>query len=311
MNDVEGLDDQAVRALAQRYATIVDELELEAGEPLLVLPTAEFFPDRFTGDEASVGLLAARIQGYAGLEDVRVDTRLSGAAATKSDGGSCGTGGCGTGACATGPESDVAEPRLLRAEGGYVLNVPGAELGHSIVLTARLATAFGAVALAERRDPGDAGEAGDAELAATALGFGVLLLEASYLYSKSCGGPSVQRATSLGLDELSLLFALSVAREGHPLRAALAELGTTQRALVKSAAAVVSESPGLVELLKKNPARAARGDFRLRDGRSLVSRLFQRSRPKSEDERLTDALGALESGASVDEVADLLGATRR
>jgi hypothetical protein len=191
------------------------------------------------------------------------------------------------------------------------MNVPATELAHSIVLTARLATAFGAVALAEHREDGDAGEPGDAELAATALGFGVLLLEASYLYSKSCGGPNVQRATSLGLDELAVLFALSVAREGHALRDALGELGTTQRALVKSAWAVVDESPGLVEMLKKSPLRAARGDFRLRDASSIFSRLFKRSRAKSEEERLTDALGALENGASVDEVADMLGATRR
>jgi hypothetical protein len=308
---VDGLDDDAVRALAKRYAAVVDELELAAGEPLLVLPTAEFFPDRFTGDEASLGLLAARIQGYAGLEDVRIDTRLHGAAAPKAEGGSCGTGGCGSGACATGPEADVAVPRLLRTEDGYLVNVPAAELGHSIVLTARLATAFGAVALAERREDGDPGDPGDAELAATALGFGVLLLEASYIYAKSCGGPSVQRATSLGLDELAVLFALSAARESHSLRDALAELGTTQRALVKSASVVVSESPGLVELLRTSPLRAARGDFRLRDGRSIFSRLFQRSRQKTEDERLTAALGALENGASVDEVADMLGATRR
>lgn len=308
---MENLDDDAVRALAKRYATIVDELEIEVGEPLLVLPNAEFFPDKFTGDEASLGRLAARIQGYAALEDVHVDTRLQGDAPAKVEGGSCGTGGCGSGACATGPEADVAQPRIVRTAGGYVVNVPATELGHSIVLTARLATAFGAVALAERREADDPGDPGDAELAATALGFGVLLLEASYLYSKSCGGPSVQCATSVGLDELSVLFALSVARENHSLRDALAELGTTQRALVKSAWTVVDESPSLVELLRKSPLRAARGEFRLRDGRSLLSRLFKRDRPKTEDERLTAALGALENGASVDEVADMLGATRR
>jgi hypothetical protein len=308
---VENLDDNAIRALARRYAAIVDELDLEVGEPLLVLPTAEFFPDRFTGDEASLSLLAARIQGYAGLEDVHIDTRLSGTPTGKVDGGSCGTSSCGSGACATGPEADAPLTRLARVGEGYVMNVPAAELGHSIVLTARLATAFGAVALAERRDDGDVGDPGDAELAATALGFGVLLLEASYIYSKSCGGPNVQCATSVGLDELSMIFALSAAREGHSVRDALAELGTTQRALVKSAWAVVEESPGLVEMLKKSPLRAARGDFRLHDGSSIFSRLFKRPRKKTEDERLTDALGALENGASVDEVADMLGATRR
>ena len=70
------------------------------------------------------------------------------------------------------------------------------------------------MALIERhpRGPALASDPAYAELAALSLGFGVLLLEASYLYSKSCGGPSVQRATALQTDELSGLFALFLAR---------------------------------------------------------------------------------------------------
>lgn len=309
---VEGLDDDAIRTLAERYAAVVSELDITQGEPLLVLPNAEFFPDRFTGDTASLELLFARMQGYAGLEALTVDVRASGEAPLVV-GGSCGTGGCGSGACTTGENDDPSAPRLSRTEEGYLVRVPGAELGHPIVLTARLATSLGAIALVEAR-PGEGADvtAPEAELAATALGFGVLVLEASYLYGKSCGGPRVERATTLGCDELSMLFALTLAREGHSLRAALAELGTTQRALVREAASVMDESPGLVEALRSHPERVARGTFRLRDGRSLLSRLFQRkARPKSSDERVTDAIGALERGASVDEVAALLEADRR
>jgi hypothetical protein len=309
---VEALDDDAIRTLSERYAEVIAELDLEAGEPLLVLPNAEFFPDRFTGDARSLELLVARMQGYAGLEDAVIDVELTGEAKA-STGGSCGTGSCGTDARATSPDADQA-PRLARSDRGYLMRVPRAELGHSIVLTARVASALGALALLEARDPNGAGtvSSAEAELSAVALGFGVLLLEASYLYQKSCGGPRVERGTWLGCDELAVLFALSTAREDHSVRAALAELGTTQRSLVRDAWSVVSESPGLVAALKEHPRRVARGHFRLREGRSILSRLFGRApRKKDAHDRVTDALGALERGASVDEVAALLEPERR
>jgi hypothetical protein len=309
MKGVEALTDAAVRTLAERYAELVDELEIPTGDPLLVLPNGEFFPDRFTGDAPSVERLAARIQGYAGLEDVQVETRVSGELAL--EGGGCGTGGCGTGSCATpSAGSGESEARLERTADGYLVRVPAAELAHPIVLTARLATSFGAISLLERHPSGATlvADPAEAELAAVALGFGVLLLEASYMYKKSCGGPSVSSGTALSCQELAVLFALSVAREQHSLRAALGELGTTQRVVVKDAAALVAECPGLVKLLRENPARAAHGEFKLRDGRSLWSRLFGGgSKPKSEEARLAAALVALERGASVDELAELVG----
>ncbi len=302
---VEGFDDADVRTLAERVAKSVCDLDLPAGEALLVLPNAEFFPDRFTGDAASLERLAARMQGYAGLEAVTVNTVLAGEPAME-EGAACGSGGCGS--CAPAGV-DQGGPRLTRTETGYRITVPTAELGHPIVLSSRLATAFGAVALFEAASDaeGAAIATADAECAATALGFGVLLLEASYLYAKSCGGPRVDRATALGCDELALLFALCVARDAQPRKAALAELGTTQRALVRTAVSVVDQSPELVRLLREDPARVARGQFRLGEGGSWLGRLLRRpaARPTA-DARLEDALGALERGASVDEVAALL-----
>jgi hypothetical protein len=305
------LDDTAFRALAQRYARFVDELELEQGEPLLVLPNAEFFPDRFTGDAASVERLAARMQGYAGLENSEIQARLVGEPAP-SGGASCGTGACGIPGCGPMEASAEGGPRIERTKDGYLFRVPSEELGNTIVLTARLATSLGAVALVERHPRGAALAAGpgEAELAATALGFGVLLLEASYLYSKSCGGPNVQRATALQTDELAGLFALFLAREDQPLKAALAELGTTQRAAVREAWTFIEESPELVARLRENPERVARGNFSLRDGGSFFSKLFGRAkRPAapSESEREAAALSALERGASVEELEDLIG----
>lgn len=305
-SEMEPLSDAAARTLVERYAEIVEALEIPAGEPLLVLPNAEFFPDQYTGDRASVERLAARMQGYAGLESVSVEVSVKGDPVPLDDG--CGTGGCGSGACET-PAVGISEPRLRKTETGYLVTVPVAELGHPIVLTARLAIAFGAVALLERHPVGSAlvRDPAEAELAALALGFGVLLLEASYIYQKGCCGAHVTNATELGCPELSVLFAFAVARERQPLRAALGELGTTQRAFVKAAAALAAESPGVVKALREAPTRVAAGDFKLRDGRSVFARLFSRSsRPRNEEERLSAALAALERGASVDELAELV-----
>ncbi len=57
-----------------------------------------------------------------------------------------------------------------------------------------------------------------AEATAVALGFGVLLLEASFLYRKSCGGPQVGRATALDHGSLSILLP-TLSRARRALRA--------------------------------------------------------------------------------------------
>src|SRR5688572_24604642 len=111
------LDDAAFRALAQRYARLVDELELEQGEPLLVLPNAEYFPDRFTGDAASVEQLTARMQGYAGLEHLEIQTKLVGEPAPAKAGG-CGTSACGAPGCAPAEADGATGPRVERTADG-------------------------------------------------------------------------------------------------------------------------------------------------------------------------------------------------
>ncbi len=69
--------------------------------------------------------------------------------------------------------------------------------------------------------------------------------------------------------------------------------------------ALVEESPTLVAGLRTDLPRIASGRFSVGDGGSFVSRFFERlkPRPRAEDA----ALAALERGASVDEVAALLG----
>lgn len=293
-----------VKPLAQRYAELVEELRLAPGEPLLVLPNGDFFPDLFRGDEASLERLVARLSGYAGLEETELAVRLRGASLEDCSTGSCGTGACGD----AGSAKDDGPLRLVREEQGFVLEVPGALLRDPIVLTSRLAVAVASLVFLERGAFGaDANLTPElAEATAVALGFGVLLLEASYLYRKSCGGPQVGRATALDHGSLSILFCLFLAREGLSPGAAKKELGTTQRASVSEAWELVQQSPALVAGLRDDPKRIAAGRFSVGDGGSFLSRFFERlkPRPRAEDA----ALAALERGASVDEVAALLGA---
>src|SRR5688572_22981512 len=87
-----------VTLLAGHYAKVVGSLGVKPGEPLLILPNGDFFPDRFRGDQGSIEALVARLSGYAGLEDVAVGARLVGA-----DSEGCADSSCGTGSCGTGP----------------------------------------------------------------------------------------------------------------------------------------------------------------------------------------------------------------
>src|SRR5262249_23701172 len=72
-------------------------LELGA-EPMrgLVLPTGEFFPDRFDGKPKSLAALMARIQDHAGLTDLKVDLTLV-TPEGEAQKVSCSSGACGPG----------------------------------------------------------------------------------------------------------------------------------------------------------------------------------------------------------------------
>ncbi len=296
---MEPIDDSEVALVARRYAQTVAELDVAPGEALLVLPNGDFFPDLFRGDAESLEALIARLSGYAGLEH-DVGLKLSGDAAN------CDDGGCGTGAC--GPSAPVGGgvTRPVRAGDSWFVEVARTDLGDPIVLTARLATAIAAICSVERADVADAALAVEqAELAAVALGFGVLTLEASHLYKKSCGGPQIARATALDCRALSIALCLFLAREQLSPKLARAELAPTQAELVGQAWEIVAHSPSLIEGLRVHPARVAAGRFTLRDGGSWLGRLFgKRASSRSREDQ---ALAALERGASVEEVATLLG----
>jgi hypothetical protein len=286
-----------VRAVIQRYAALMARLGREIGDRPLVLPTSEFFPDTFTPDEKSLRRLVKRMRKHAGMRDVPIRGVLLDADGQPHESGSCSTGGGGgCGSCAVASPGADAPPRLVDEGDGWRLQVTEPELGHAVVLTANVARSLGYVFLfetcAERTDI-EAPIELSVDLAAVALGFGELLLEGSYIYQKSCGGPSVARVTALGPGELSLAAALFVALGDHSPRALASELPVTQRAAFDEAWALVDSNPDLVRALGSDPARVASGDFSLAETKPWLSRVFGKKKKKAEAELSLDELEAL------------------
>ena len=65
-----------VRSVIQAYARVVARFGKDIGERPLVLPTAEFFPDKFVGDADSVQRLLDRMLDHAGMDDVEINAEL-------------------------------------------------------------------------------------------------------------------------------------------------------------------------------------------------------------------------------------------
>jgi hypothetical protein len=299
------LSEPVVRVLVERYARLIARVGEELGERRLVLPTGEDFPDRFRGDEKSVRRLVRRMRAHAGLDDVPLSVHVIGA----DEDGSCGTGSCGTGSCSTpaAPASDTDTPRLVDQGDGWQLNVPVAEVSQPVVLTTNLARALAMIFLAETRADGAVIEAPidvSIDVAAVTLGFGVLLLDGSYIYSKSCGGPRISRATKLGPDELGVLTALFAAVGGGSTKPALKHLETTQRAALSAANEWFDSNPELLERLRKDPARVAAGDYELSDPKPWLMRLFGKKKRAAKD----PIAAALAGEVSSDELDSLLAA---
>lgn len=302
---MEPISPAEVAAVASGFASVVRALGVAPGEALLVRPNGEFFPDPFTGDQPSVELLLARLVGYTVLDDVAVSVRLVGDVSLEGEG--CGTGGCGSGACSTDSGVSVSGTRLVDRDEDWLIEVPAERVVDPFALAADLSRALGAVALLERHPQGQrlAARGDQVEVAAVALGLGALLFQASYQYSKGCGGPHVRKSTALDVRSLAICVALFLAREGLKPKDARAELGVTQRAALGQAWDIVSGSKSLMDGLQHHLDRVESGRFRMDDAGSWLSRLFSKNqRPV---DRQAQALEALERGASADEVAELLG----
>src|SRR6478735_3639359 len=197
------------QGLVAAYAEVVARLDLLSTERALVLPNGEFFPDTFTGDEASVH----RLLEHAGLSDMALTARFWGESAE-----GCGTGACGS--CGPAQPEPQAEPvqRLIDAGEHWQVNVLPAEVASPVALGSGLCQAIALAVLREADTPPRLPLDLAVDLTAIGLGYGVILLEGSHIYRKSCGGPSIARTTALGPTEVALMLALSAAVSEHPLR---------------------------------------------------------------------------------------------
>lgn len=290
---------QVIRAVIQRYARLVARLEDELGEQPMVLPNGTFFPDRFVGDAESVQQLVTRLQTHAGLSDIPIHVSVvSGGAARSSS--SCSSGSCGVPTVA-----GHGLERLIDEGDSWRLQVLEAEVKHPVVLTTNLSRALAYVFLIETQAEGEIIEPPvdiTADMTAVALGLGALMLQGSYIYAKSCGGPSIGRVTKMSCPELAIAFAAFIARGHHPVRAALKELDTTQHALLQEAHALFESNREVVHRLRHEPSALAHSPFELHEARPWLTRMFTRNKPLPEH----DPWLGLSGDADLEELENLL-----
>jgi hypothetical protein len=282
------------QGLVAAYAEVVAKLDLLSTERALVLPNGEFFPDVFTGDEASVQRMLDRLLEHAGLSDMALTARFWG-----ESGGSCGTGACGScGPAQPEPDSERVE-RLVDAGEHWQVNILPTEVASPVALGSALCQAVALAVLREADTQPRLPLNLAMDLTAIGLGYGVLLLEGSHIYRKSCGGPSIARTTALGPTEVALVLALSAAVSEQPLRKVAKHLSATQQEAFGEATAWADSNASLVQSLRSDPSRIARGEFQLKEpsswlGRWLGSKLKRAPNANSAAtiEELEAALGA-------------------
>ncbi len=263
-----------LRQLVGRQAALLALLEREFGSRPLVLPNGRFFPDRFERSRDGVSRLLARMQHHAGVSDIPIEVLVDSDAAS---GASCSSGACS-------PVAASDEPRLSLSNDQWTFRLNASELGHPVVLTTILARGLATIFLEETRPDGVAVPEPipiTTDLAAVELGLGALLMEGSYIYQKSCGGPSIASLTALSTSEIAVSTALFADHTGQDLGKALSSMGATQRSALSQARRWAKANRHLGKALAQNPASLLRGDYRLKEASAgLMSFFF----PKRTDE---------------------------
>lgn len=292
------------REIVRRYAHLLCQFSSELGERPLVLQTGEFFPDPFTGDEASLARLVLRLQQHAGLDDIPIETRVSALSSTP-EAASCSSGGCAPSGAAGPP----AARKLVDLGDAWRIELGEGDLHHPVALTTHLARTLGLIFLMESSEdaaqiaaPVDA----TADLACVALGLGALVLEGSYVYQKSCGGPSVAQLTALSVGELAVACSAFVVAGGHSSRRALGTLGTTQKALLAEAVGWSESNAELMHLLASAPSEVEPRLGELRETRTWLAKWLGPKQRSSGEPSLEEAL----SGRLSDSELRQLGASR-
>lgn len=251
----------AVRWLVRRYAALLAREEDPNVKHPIVLPNGEFFPDDFDGDAGSVNLLFWRLQEHSGLTDFDVELRfVDDGGAEPAGGGCCSGGSCGP---KGGGKVSAPVPPIARMPDAYRVDVLLSQARTPVTMTAYLATALARVHIEENGGLDAWPESewrATCELAAISLGFGVLLANASYMFSKGCGGVHVDHATTLQVTEVAVALAMFVAQQEHAGRQFVSAMDPTQRAAWGEAKMWVDSNAKIIRRLKRNPDELAKDE---------------------------------------------------
>lgn len=282
---MQPLEQPHLLRLTGQYGRLRGRLGPELGSPVLVLPTGEYFPDHFDGSARATQRLLERMQAHAHIEDIPVTLMLDDQTASARS--------CSTGACAPSGE-DTNEPRLVAHDQGWVLRLDASEVAHPVALTSIVARALGLVFLEETRARGQALPQPlpvHQELAAVMLGFGVLLLEGSHVYSKGCGGPKISQLTALGVNDLAWALALFCEDNRINLKPALKNASATQRTALEAASATLRGNPTLLEWVRSASELDPDPELALAPPRRpLFGGLFERASRKADPDDIESFL---------------------
>ena len=263
-----------LRWIVTRYAHLRAAHGEAIGAPELVLPTGEFFPDTFAPTPDGVAALLQRMLTYSPVAD-DLGLELAFQEAAEGAGGSCGTGGCGTGGGESAAKGPVGEAVARPHDDGYRVIVAVRDVGDPAVLAASLARSAGGLVLGEAGEVVAAAERGAmAEIAATMCGFGLLLLNGSCVYTKSCGGLRAHQGTHFVVASSAVSLALFLRVHDVKPGVARRHLETTQREAFDEALRWVDSNAKIVEALRAHPESLADGVFAIEPIKGLLSRLF-------------------------------------
>ncbi len=276
------LSDDSIRSIVAHLAHLRAEYGDVLGDPDLVEPNGDYFPDEFSLDPAGVDRVLRRMLTYAPLsDDLHVELGFV------EPEGEAGGGGCGSGACGTGGTKEIARGNAVETRDGYGVIVNVVDAGEPTLLTTSLARSVGRLVLFEADEEIDARDEGAlAELTAVACGFGVLLLEGACVYKKGCGGMRRHQGTFLSVEELAFALALFVRATEKKAGVAKRHLSVTQREAFDAALDWVDGQPKLVRTLREAPESLADGVFELEARKGLLSRWLTR---KTDDDEGVDA----------------------
>lgn len=246
---------------------------LAAGaEPVrgLVLPTGAYFPDAFDGTPRSVAALCARIQEHAGLSDLQTEVNIA------APDGSVQKASCSSGACGGGGDFDTKLDRVRRnPDGSYSVGVGAGEVRNATALTTALTRAVALMFLVESGAL-EATPVADIEattdLAATLLGFGVLMANGSHIYMKGCSGVQVHSATKMAVEDLGLSLALFCALHDIPDRLAEKHLETSPREAFDEGSVWIASNRKLVKMLRSDPTAIEDDRYSIGEARSWLAR---------------------------------------